>query len=72
MISAYYVGDNNNKYLNAGRVLCHGRKKFIVELMAEQKHQNKLKFYLMLRRLIGQDAYAAIKVTDMVINNLNK
>ena len=72
MIAAFYVGDNENKFLNVGRVLCRGRKKFIVELIEEQKHENAIKFFTMLQRLISHDSYAAVKVTDIVIANLNK
>ena len=67
MIAAFYVGDNENKFLNVGRVLCRGRKKFIVELIEEQKHENAIKFFTMLRRLISHDSYAAVKVTDIVL-----
>ena len=59
MRAAYYVGDTTNKYLNAGRILCQGRRRFIVKLMEEQQHYNKIMFYEMLRKLMWIDVSAA-------------
>ena len=71
MISCYYVDSTSNKFLQAGRVLCGGRRRFIVELMEEKTHSQKITFYEMLRKLILVDVYAADQILVNVINNLN-
>ena len=71
MIAAYFVGDDGNKFLNAGRTLCQGRRRFIVELMEEKEHCKKIQFYELLRRLIWVDSGAADIILKNVLNNLN-
>ena len=71
MIFMYFVGDYTNKYLNAGRTLCSGRRRFIVELMEEQEHIKKIMFYEMLRKLIWRDVGAADIIITSVLNHLN-
>ena len=72
MISCYYVGDNENKFLNAGRRLCRGRKKFIVEIMEEKSRSENIHFIEMLRRLIWVDVGAADLILTIALKNLNK
>ena len=72
MIATFIVGDNTNKFLNAGQRLCHGRKKFIVEIMEEKSHCEKIQFYELLRRLIWTDVGAVDIILQNVLNNLNK
>ena len=72
MTAAYYVDDLNNKILNAGRRLCHSRKKYIVEIMEEQKNIKKINFFEMLRRLIWVDVSAADLIVEDVLHDLNK
>ena len=72
MIAAYHLDDDVNKYLNAGRTLCEGRRRFIVELINKQEHIKKIMFLEMIRKVMLADVYAAKRILEEAIKNLNK
>ena len=71
MIIAYNVDDTNNKFLNAGKTLCQGRRRFIVELMENKDHYNEIRFFEMIRKVIWVDPSVADIILKNVLKNLN-